>query len=167
MMETLEKIGDAFTAFTAGAERFITRIFGASNERQMRRLGFFRRGDATTILPGSMLDRINRQEDEWKAKSDEQLRETASLMRARLKQGETLDDLLPDVFAAVREGGRRFLRMRHYDVQMIGGYILHSGRIAEMTTGEGKTAMSTSSPSTITWRAATWSGWPRCTWDWG
>ena len=143
MMETLEKIGDGFNAFTAGVERVITRMFGASNERQMRRLGFVRRGDVTTITPGSLLDKINQQEEAWKARSDEELRQTAVRMRERLQKGETLDSIMPDVFAAVREAGRRFLRMRHYDVQMIGGYILHSGRIAEMVTGEGKTLVAT------------------------
>jgi preprotein translocase subunit SecA len=70
------------------------------------------------------------------------LKQTAAKFRARLQNGETLDDLLPEAFAAVRESGRRFLKMRHYEVQMIGGYILHNGMISEMVTGEGKTLVS-------------------------
>jgi preprotein translocase subunit SecA len=71
------------------------------------------------------------------------LRESATKFRARLAAGETLDDILPDAFAAVREAGRRYLKMRHYDVQMIGGWVLHKGNIAEMVTGEGKTLVAT------------------------
>jgi preprotein translocase subunit SecA len=142
-MDFLETIGDFFVSLTAMIERLLTRLFGASNERLMRRLGFLRRGDQTTILPGSLLDKINQQEAHWQTLSDERLKETASEMRARLAKGETLDDLLPDSFAAVREAGRRYLKMRHYDVQMIGGYVLHKGMISEMVTGEGKTLVAT------------------------
>ena len=95
------------------------------------------------IIPGSLLDRINSQEADWQKLSDEELKQTATKFRARLAAGETLDDILPDAFAAVREAGRRFLKMRHYDVQMIGGYFLHKGMIAEMVTGEGKTLVAT------------------------
>ncbi|MGQ0633386.1 MAG: preprotein translocase subunit SecA [Planctomycetaceae bacterium] len=142
-MEFLEKIGDFFIALTAAIERLITRVFGASNERMMRRLGFDRRGEQTTITPGSLLDRINNLEPEWQGRTDEELRQSAEKFRARQAQGETLDDLLPEAFAAVREAGRRFLKMRHYDVQMIGGYVLHKGMISEMVTGEGKTLVAT------------------------
>ncbi len=142
-MDFLERIGDFFVALTAFIERFLTGLFGASNERLMRRLGFFRKGDQTTILPGSLLDNINQQEARWQALSDDELKQTASILRERLAKGETLDDLLPDAFAAVRESGRRYLKMRHYDVQMIGGYVLHKGMISEMVTGEGKTLVAT------------------------
>ncbi len=142
-MDFLESIGDFFVSLTAMIERLLTGMFGASNERLMRRLGFIRKGDQTTILPGSVLDKINQQEAYWQTLSDERLKETASEMRARLAKGETLDDLLPDAFAAVREAGRRYLKMRHYDVQMIGGYVLHKGMISEMVTGEGKTLVAT------------------------
>ncbi|MSR59853.1 MAG: preprotein translocase subunit SecA [Planctomycetaceae bacterium] len=142
-MEFLEKIGDFFIAITAAVERLVTRLFGASNERMMKRLGFDRKGHKTTITPGTLLDKINRQKDDWQKLSDDELRESAAKFRARLAQGETLDDLLPDVFAAARESGRRHLRMSHYDVQMIGGYVLHKGMIAEMVTGEGKTLVAT------------------------
>ena len=140
-MEFLDILGDWFEAFTAFIERFVTRIFGSSNRRRIRRFGFERderRGQQRTI-PGSLLDRINSQEEDWKKLSDDELKQTASKLRERLAKGETLDDLLPDAFAAVREAGRRYLKMRHYDVQMIGGYFLHKGMIAEMVTGEGKT----------------------------
>src|SRR5204862_1853482 len=74
---------------------------------------------------------------------DEQLRAQTAELRRRLANGETLDDLLVEAFAVCREGGRRFLGMRHYDVQLIGGMILHNGCIAEMVTGEGKTLVAT------------------------
>jgi len=143
-MEILEKIGDSFSGILSGAERLITRVFGASNERTVRRLGFERdRNGQTRIIPGSLLDRINQLEPELEKLTDEELRGSAERFRARLRNGETLDDLLPEAFAAVREAGKRYLRMRHYDVQMIGGYVLHQGMIAEMVTGEGKTLVST------------------------
>ena len=142
-MEFLEKIGDFFVALTAAIERFVTGLFGASNERMMKRIGFLRKGRETTIIPGSLLDKINQQEEQWKALSDDELRQTATRFRERLAKGETLDDLLPEMFAAVRESGRRYLKMRHYDVQMIGGYVLHQGMISEMVTGEGKTLVAT------------------------
>ena len=143
-MELLEKVGDFFTATTHRIERGITSLFGSSNERRMKRLGFVRERDGrTTIIPGSLLDRINSLESEWQKLTDDELRQTTAKFRARLRNGETLDDLLPEAFAAVRESGRRFLKMRHYEVQMIGGYILHNGMISEMVTGEGKTLVAT------------------------
>jgi preprotein translocase subunit SecA len=139
-MEFLDKVGDFFSAATSRIERGITSLFGSSNERRMKRLGFVRdREGRTTIIPGSLLDRINSLEATWQNVTDDELKQTASRFRARLQAGETLDDLLPEAFAAVRESARRFLKMRHYDVQMIGGYILHKGMISEMVTGEGKT----------------------------
>jgi preprotein translocase subunit SecA len=97
----------------------------------------------TRILPGSTLDRINQLESDLQQLSDEDLRQSAARFRERLARGETLDDLLPEAFASVREAGRRYLKMRHYDVQMIGGYVLHKGMIGEMVTGEGKTLVAT------------------------
>ena len=139
-MEILDKVGDAFNLVLGGAERFITNVFGSSNERRVRQIGFSRdKNRNSVILPGSFLDRINRMEPDFEKLSDGELRETASKMRKRLADGETLDMLLPEAFAAVRESGKRYLKMRHYDVQMVGGYILHKGMIAEMATGEGKT----------------------------
>lgn len=143
-MEFLEKVGDFFTAATQKIERGITTLFGSSNERQMRRLGFLRDASGETrIAPGSLLDRINSLEPDYQKLSPEELLQTSARLRQRLLHGETLDDLLPDAFAAVRESSRRFLKMRHYPVQMIGGYTLHKGMIAEMMTGEGKTLVAT------------------------
>jgi preprotein translocase subunit SecA len=142
-MEFLDRIGEFFGAILAWFERLITRMFGASNDRMIARLGFIRRGETTTITPGSLLAKINAMESEWQAKSDAELKETATRFRQRLTQGESLDSLLPEAFAAVREAGRRFLKMRHYDTQLIGGYVLHRGMIAEMATGEGKTLVAT------------------------
>lgn len=139
-MEILDKVGDAFNVVLGRTERLITGLFGSSNERRVRNIGYVRdKQGHTTIVPGSFLDRINRLEPDFERLSDGELRETASKMRRRLADGETLDMLLPDAFAAVREAGKRYLKMRHYDVQMVGGYILHKGMIAEMVTGEGKT----------------------------
>ncbi len=142
-MEFLEKVGDFFEVASGSLVRGITTLFGSSNERHIKRLGFLRdKQGNTTIVPGSLLDRINSLEPEWQKLSDDELRQTAARFRARLLKGETLDDLMPEAFAAVRESSRRFLKMRHYEVQMIGGYILHKGMISEMVTGEGKTLVS-------------------------
>ena len=86
---------------------------------------------------------VNALEDDFKAMSDEELRELTPEFRSRLEAGETLDDLLPEAFAAVREAASRTLGQRHYDVQVMGGAALHLGNIAEMKTGEGKTLVST------------------------
>jgi preprotein translocase subunit SecA len=86
---------------------------------------------------------INAIEPSIQALSDEQLRGKTAEFRARLAQGETLDDLLPEAFAVVREAGKRVLNMRHFDVQLLGGAVLHKGKIAEMKTGEGKTLVAT------------------------
>lgn len=142
-MEFLDKIGESVSSFIGWFLGLYTRLFGSSNDRQMRRLGFDRRGEETTIVPGSLLDTINKLEPEVQKLTDEQLKQTAVDFRARLATGETLDDLLPEMFARVREVGVRILKMRHYDVQMIGGYVLHKGNIAEMVTGEGKTLVAT------------------------
>lgn len=87
--------------------------------------------------------RINELEPEMKELSEEQLRAKTAWFRQRLQEGETLEDLLPEAFAAVREAARRTLNMRHFDVQLMGGIVLHQGRIAEMKTGEGKTLVAT------------------------
>ncbi|MFN8856347.1 MAG: preprotein translocase subunit SecA, partial [Planctomycetaceae bacterium] len=142
-MDFLEKIGDFFVGLTSLIERLITRLFGASNERMIRKLGFERKGTVSRILPGSTLDQINQLEPRLQQLTDDELRQTAARLRERLAKGETLDDILPEAFASVRESGRRYLKMRHYDVQMIGGYVLHKGMIGEMVTGEGKTLVAT------------------------
>ncbi|KAB2842306.1 preprotein translocase subunit SecA [bacterium] len=106
------------------------KVFGTKNERELKKLYPIR-------------DRINALEPEMQALSDEALRAQTAKFRERLAGGETLDDLLPEAFATVREAGRRVLGMRHFDVQLIGGMVLHHGKIAEMKTGEGKTLVAT------------------------
>ncbi|HAX75565.1 MAG TPA: preprotein translocase subunit SecA, partial [Cyanobacteria bacterium UBA11372] len=90
-----------------------------------------------------LLTEINLLEDEFKKLSDRELREKTTEYKQRLEKGETLDELLPEAFATVREAGRRVLGLRHFDVQLLGGMVLHSGQIAEMKTGEGKTLVAT------------------------
>jgi len=109
---------------------FLTRIFGSRNERLLKQ---YRR----------TVERINALEPEVSALSDEQLQAKTGEFRSRVAGGETLDQLLPEAFAVVREAARRTLGMRHFDVQLIGGMVLHDGKIAEMRTGEGKTLTAT------------------------
>ena len=90
-----------------------------------------------------LVDQINAFEPAFEALSDEGLKNKTNEFRKRLADGETLDDLLAEAFAAVREASKRTTGMRHYDIQMVGGIALHSGRIAEMRTGEGKTLVAT------------------------
>ncbi|MDA8350639.1 MAG: preprotein translocase subunit SecA, partial [Pseudomonadota bacterium] len=106
------------------------RIFGSRNDRLLR--GHARYVRAAKGFEASL-----------KALDDEQLRAKTEEFRARLRDGATLDDLLPEAFAVVREAASRTLKMRHFDVQLIGGIALHQGRIAEMRTGEGKTLVAT------------------------
>jgi preprotein translocase subunit SecA len=108
----------------------LTKIFGSRNSRLIKRLS-------------REVERINALEPELRELSDEQLSGKTAEFRARLQQGATLDDLLHEAFAVVREASRRVLGMRHFDVQLIGGMVLHQGRIAEMRTGEGKTLVAT------------------------
>ncbi len=108
----------------------IEKIFGTHSQNELKR-----------IYP--IVDRIEAMESEMKALSDEELRAKTREFKDRLGQGETLDDILPEAFAVVREAAYRSLGMRHYRVQLIGGIVLHQGRIAEMKTGEGKTLVST------------------------
>ncbi len=143
-MDILDTVGEVFGMATGKVERFVTKLFGSSNERRVRDIGFIREKDGSSkIRPGSVLERINQLEPDYERLSDAELRESASKFRKRLADGQTLDDILPDAFAAMRESSKRYLKMRHYDVQMVGGYILHKGMIAEMVTGEGKTLVST------------------------
>ena len=138
------QVGDFFTSATTRLERGITGLFGSSNERRVRNIGYAREKDGSSlIVPGSAIVRINQLEPVFEKLTDDELRQSSAKFRARLDQGETLDDLLPEAFAAVRESGKRYLRMRHYDVQLVGVYVLHNGMIAEMVTGEGKTLVAT------------------------
>ena len=107
-----------------------TKVFGTHSERELKR-----------IIP--LVDKIEALEPEMEALSDEQLKARTPEFKERLEQGETLDDILVEAFAVVREASKRVLGMRHYRVQLMGGIILHQGRITEMRTGEGKTLVST------------------------
>lgn len=140
-----EKLSDGITAFSEATGNFLMRLLGSSNERTIRSLGYIRSrdGKAYTVTPGSLLAQVNELEEQMRAKSDEELRGLTPQLRERLAQGATLDDLLPEAFAACREAGRRTKNMRHFDVQILGGAILHKGNIAEMVTGEGKTLVAT------------------------
>jgi preprotein translocase subunit SecA len=110
--------------------KLLTSIFGSRNDRLLKQ---FRR----------VVDKVNAMEPQFEALDDAALRAKTDSFRQRVAQGATLDELLPEAFAAVREAGKRSLKMRHFDVQLIGGMTLHSGKIAEMRTGEGKTLMAT------------------------
>ncbi|MEM1061831.1 MAG: preprotein translocase subunit SecA, partial [Planctomycetota bacterium] len=139
-MEVLDRIGDKLNSFTGSIEKGLTGLFGSSNERRVKQIGFYRDKAGTShVVPGSLLDTINGHEEAVKTLTDDELKQSAAMFRARLSNGETLDDILPEAFARVRESAWRALKMRHYDVQMVGGVILHRGMIAEMATGEGKT----------------------------
>jgi preprotein translocase subunit SecA len=140
-----EKIGDGFSAFGEWVGRSLTRLMGSSNERYVRKLGYVRNKSAGThaVTPGSLLAQVNDLEPKMQALSDDELRQTATKLREKLAQGATLDDVLPEAFAATREAGWRTKKMRHFDVQILGGVVLHRGNIAEMATGEGKTLVAT------------------------
>ena len=137
-------------------------LFGTANDRIVK--GF-----------DKPVAKINALEPEMVKLSDEQLKGKTVEFRDRLAKGETLDDLLPEAFATVREAAKRTLGQRHYDVQLVGGIALHRGEIAEMRTGEGKTLVataatylmrcparaSTSLPSMTIWPSVTRSGWAK------
>ncbi|NRT55661.1 preprotein translocase subunit SecA [Sphaerotilus uruguayifluvii] len=110
--------------------KLLTQIFGSRNDRLLKQ---YRR----------VVERINALEPQFEKLSDEELRGKTDELRQRVAGGTSLDDLLPEAFATVREAGKRVLKMRHFDVQLIGGMTLHNGKIAEMRTGEGKTLMAT------------------------
>ncbi|KAF0191604.1 MAG: preprotein translocase subunit SecA [Gammaproteobacteria bacterium] len=112
------------------AGNFLSKIFGSRNDRLIKRMH-------------SQVGAINALEPEISALSDAELRARTDDLRARLQAGTALEALLPEAFAVVREAGKRVLHMRHFDVQLIGGMVLHSGKIAEMRTGEGKTLVAT------------------------
>ena len=109
---------------------FLNKIFKSYSEKEVKR-----------VMP--LVDKINGLEGEMEKLSDGELRNKTNEFKDRLAKGETLDDLLPEAFAVVREASKRVLGLRHFDVQLIGGIILHQGRIAEMRTGEGKTLVAT------------------------
>jgi len=111
-------------------ENILTKIFGSKNERDLKRLQ-------------PLVEHIGAFESEVEKLSDAALAGKTIEFRERLAQGADLDSLLPEAFAVVREAGKRVLGMRHFDVQLIGGMVLHQGKIAEMKTGEGKTLVAT------------------------
>jgi preprotein translocase subunit SecA len=133
-MEILERIWEIVAgignALLGRFERGITGVFGSANARFLKRLQ-------------PKVEAIAALEPKYQAMTDEELRGQTADFRRRLEAGETLDDILVEAFAVCREGGRRFIGLRHYDVQMLGGMILHEGNIAEMVTGEGKTLVAT------------------------
>ena len=108
----------------------LTKAFGSKNERELKK-----------IKP--IVEQINAFESQMQSMSDDTLKAQTSLLKKRLNNGESLDDILPEAFATVREASIRILQMRHFDVQLIGGIVLHQGKIAEMKTGEGKTLAAT------------------------
>jgi len=109
---------------------FLAKIFGSKNQRELKKIS-------------KTVSRISAFEPQLQQLSDSELQAKTAEFKARLQQGVTLDDLLPEAFAVVREAGVRAMKMRHFDVQMIGGIVLNSGKIAEMRTGEGKTLVAT------------------------
>ncbi len=109
---------------------FLEKIFGSYSEKELKR-----------IQP--IVDRVLALEEEFRGMDDDRLREMTPRLKKRLAEGESLDDILPEAFAACREAASRVLQMRHFPVQVVGGVILHQGRIAEMKTGEGKTLVAT------------------------
>ncbi len=108
----------------------LNKIFGTKNERELKRLFAY-------------VDRINSFESSYSSMSDQQIKDKTEEFRNRLENGSSTDDILNEAFAAVREVSKRLLKMRHFDVQLIGGVVLHEGKIAEMRTGEGKTLVAT------------------------
>lgn len=110
--------------------QILTRIFGDPGERQLKKLQ-------------PLVDQVNELEPTLKKLSDSKLQAKTDEFRTRIQEGETLDDILPEAYAVVRESARRILKERHYDVQVLGGIVLHQGDIAEMRTGEGKTLVAT------------------------
>ena len=108
----------------------LTKVFGSKNERELKKIN-------------PIVEKINAFEPQMQSMSDEALKNQTSLFKERLNNGEPLDDILPEAFATVREASIRTLKMRHFDVQLIGGIVLHQGKIAEMKTGEGKTLAAT------------------------
>ena len=106
------------------------KVFGSKNEREIKR-----------ILP--LVEKVNSLEPKMKALSDDGIKDLISGLKQEAAKGRPLEDMLPETFAAVREMASRRVKMRHYDVQIIGGIVLHEGRISEMKTGEGKTLVAT------------------------
>ncbi len=120
----------ALNDLTQRSQNLLARFFGSVNERKIK-------------AKAHLVARVNELEPEFEKKSDDEVRALTDAFKQRLSNGETLDDLLPEAFAAVREAAKRTLGQRHFDVQLVGGIMLHEGRISEMKTGEGKTLVAT------------------------
>ena len=110
--------------------KFLRKLLGSRNDRVIRRLS-------------KVVKKINLLESDFELLGEIDFPKKTEELRERVRQGKTLDQILPEAFALVREAGRRVLNMRHFDVQLIGGMVLHNGNIAEMRTGEGKTLVAT------------------------
>jgi len=120
----------ALNGLTQRSQNLLARFFGSVNDRKIK-------------PKMHLVTRINQLEPEFEKKSNDEVRALTATFKQRLANGETLDDILPEAFAAVREAAKRTLGQRHFDVQLIGGVMLHEGRISEMKTGEGKTLVAT------------------------
>src|SRR6201991_1632952 len=120
----------ALNDLTQRSQNLLARFFGSVNDRKIK-------------PKMHLVTRINQLEPEYEKKSNDEVRALTATFKQRLANGETLDDILPEAFAAVREAAKRTLGQRHFDVQLIGGLMLHEGRISEMKTGEGKPLVAT------------------------
>ena len=109
---------------------FLDNLFNMADKKELKKFN-------------RIVDSIDSLEPKFESMSDKDLKDMTNVFKDRLANGETLDDILPEAFAVVREASKRVLGMRHYRVQLIGGIVLHQGRIAEMKTGEGKTLVAT------------------------
>ncbi len=108
----------------------LKKVFGSKNDRELKRMG-------------KIVKQINALEADLESLSDEQLKLKTEEFKQRLSEGQSLEQILPEAFATVREASKRVMGMRHFDVQFIGGITLHEGKVAEMRTGEGKTLVAT------------------------
>ncbi len=133
---------------------FLTKLFGDPNAKVLKE-----------IQP--IIEKINSLEPAFNQMSEADLKAKTADFKQRVAAGETLDEILPEAFAAVREASRRLTGMRHFDVQLVGGVALHRGQIAEMRTGEGKTLVATLPAKVFMWLLSTiiWLNATRCGWD--
>ena len=129
-MQVVDALKEIFSTFFGWLVTLLLSVFGSKNERELNKMA-------------PLVEEINALEEGLHALSDEELRGQTEKFKERWQAGETLDELLAEAFAVVREASVRILGMRHFDVQLIGGMVLHHGNIAEMKTGEGKTLAAT------------------------
>ena len=141
-----ERFNQWMNRFSEGVGSLLLGVFGSRNERFVKSLGYKRvnrAGAVHDVIVGSFLAKINALEPSMNAKSNDELALTTTQLREKRSAGASIESLLPEAFAAVREAGKRSKGMRHYDTQLVGGIVLHRGKIAEMVTGEGKTLVAT------------------------